>query len=238
LSLIRGALCWLAFVVLGTTGLAAMLVTPGVERRRNIARLIAQAVLWVGGIPLTVHGEHALPAGGCVVVANHTSYIDGAVLTAALPPRFVFVVKSEMSRVPLAGLLLHRIGTAFVDRFNRQRGAMDTRRVLRRASNGQSLVFFPEGTFSRQPGLLRFHTGAFTTAVRARCPIVPVLIRGARQVLPPSRLIPRSGGIEVEILPALNAAAGDSNAAVHLRDEARRLMMERLGEPGVFSEDT
>ena len=113
-------------------------------------------------------------------MANHASYLDGLVLTAALPPRFAFVIKKEMDRVPLASLLLRRIGSEFVDRHNRHKGAMDARRVLRRASQGQSLVFFPEGTFSTQPGLLRFHTGAFATAVRANCSVAPVVIRGAR----------------------------------------------------------
>ena len=85
--------------------------------------------------------------------------MDGVVFTAVLPPRFGFVIKREMDRVPLAGLLLRRLGSLFVERSNRQRGANDARRVLRTAINGSSLVFFPEGTFSPAPGLLKFHVG-------------------------------------------------------------------------------
>ena len=47
-----------------------------------------------------------------------------------------------------------------------------------RAEAGQTIVFFPEGTFSPRPGLLPFHLGAFLTAVRARVPLVPVVLRG------------------------------------------------------------
>jgi 1-acyl-sn-glycerol-3-phosphate acyltransferase len=136
-----------------------------------------------------------------------------------------------MDRVPLASQLLRRIGSAFVDRQNRHKGAMDARKVLRRANDGESLVFFPEGTFSRQPGLLRFHTGAFATAVRAGCPVVPIVIRGTRQILPVHRVAPQPGTITVEMLAVLEPVAGDSEAAAHLRDEARRLLLVQLGEP-------
>ena len=68
------------------------------------------------------------------MVANHASYIDGIVAAAALPPDFAFVIKSEMVRVPLASLLLRRLGSAFVERFDRHKGGSDTRRVWKLAA--------------------------------------------------------------------------------------------------------
>jgi 1-acyl-sn-glycerol-3-phosphate acyltransferase len=222
---------WVIFLLVSVVALLAMLVVPGVDRRRRIAGMTARTILQACGIRLRTEGRAQLPAEGCVVVANHTSYLDGLILIAALPPRFGFVIKREMERVPLASLLLRRIGSEFVDRANRHKGAIDARRMLRRASSGQSFVFFPEGTFSKQPGLLRFHTGAFATAVRAACPVVPIVIRGARTALASNRIVPTPTTIRVEVLPALRAAADDREAAVHLREEARRLILARLGEP-------
>ena len=95
-----------------------------------------------------------------------------------------------MARVPLAGFLLRRIGSEFVDRVNRHKGASDARRLLRSANRGQSLVFFPEGTFHAQPGLLKFHSGAFTIAARSQLTVVPCVIRGTRQRLPPEGYTP------------------------------------------------
>jgi 1-acyl-sn-glycerol-3-phosphate acyltransferase len=164
-----------------------------------------------------------------VVVANHASYVDGVVMKAALPPRFAYVVKREMASVPLAGLLLERIGTQFVERFDRHKGASDARRVLRSAHGGQALVFFPEGTFGNVPGLLKFHSGAFITAARAGCPVVPAVIHGSRDVLPGSRALPRPGRIVVEFLAPLVASGDD--AAPELRDRSRALILARLGEP-------
>jgi 1-acyl-sn-glycerol-3-phosphate acyltransferase len=221
-----------AFLVLALCTLLATLCLPGVERRRAAARAGARAFLWAAGMRLTVRCLERLPAGQCVVVSNHASYIDGVVFTAALPPRFGFVIKREMNSVPLAGLLLRRLGSEFVERFNRNRGAADARRVLRNAVSGNSLVFFPEGTFPQHPGLLKFHTGAFLTAARAGCPVVPATIKGTRVALPPKGALPRPGRIVVEILaPVETATESTEMAASELRDRARESILRELGEP-------
>lgn len=228
---VYGTYCWTTFLAFGVVALFAMLITPGLERRRRIARRTGNISFAFMGIRLRTEGLERLPAERCVVIANHASYLDGVVMTAALPPRFSFVIKKEMSRFPLAGQLLRRIGSEFVDRQDRHKGAMDARRVLRRASQGASLVFFPEGTFSKQPGLLRFHSGAFATAVRAKCPVVVAIIRGTRQILPSHRIAPRPGTVTVELLAVLEPTSDHPEAAIRLRDEARRILLAHLGEP-------
>ena len=221
-----------AFLLLALCTLLATLFLPGVQRRRAAARAGARAFLWAAGMRLTVRCLDRLPAGQCVVVSNHASYIDGVVFTAALPPRFGFVIKREMNSVPLAGLLLRRLGSEFVERFNRNRGAADARRVLRNAVSGNSLVFFPEGTFPKHPGLLKFHTGAFLTAARAGCPVVPATVKGTRIALSPGGGLPRPGRIVVEILSPVEAATDSADmAASELRDLARESILRELGEP-------
>jgi len=220
----------LAFLGVGLAALLLLAVLPDLARRRAAARAAARAFLRLVAMPLTVRCPELLPPGQCVVVCNHASYLDGIVLTAALPPRFGFVIKREMATVPLAGVVLRRLGSEFVERFNRQRGAADARRVLRNASNGHALVFFPEGTFTRTPGLMKFHTGAFATAMRAGCPVVPAVLRGTRRALPPSGALPRPGPLELQILAPL-APAPVPDTAPELREQARAAILTALGEP-------
>jgi 1-acyl-sn-glycerol-3-phosphate acyltransferase len=223
---------WLAFLVVGVSTLLLLLVLPGLDGRWAAARAPARMLLRLLGLPLVVRFPERLPGGQCVVVCNHASYLDGIVLTAGLPPRFAFVIKREMAGVPFAGALLRRLGSEFVERFDRHRGASDARRVLRNASQGHSLVFFPEGTFTRTPGLLKFHTGAFATAIRAGCPLVPAVLRGTRRALPPSGALPRPGTLQMELLPPLPAArVAAEHAAPELRDRARAAILAALGEP-------
>src|SRR3984957_9799690 len=214
--------CVVSFTVLGLAALAINLFLPSLRPRRVVAGMVGRIFLWVSGIPFKVEGLERLPKTPCVVVANHASYIDGVVIAAALPPDFAFVIKKEMVRVPLAGLLLRRLGSQFVERFDRHKGAVDARRVLKLAATGQSLVFFPEGTFTEIRQVGRFLGGAFTTAARSDMPVVAVAIHGTRAVLPPEGSAIHRLPIRVEILDVLSASDA--------RQHSRQLIAGAIGE--------
>jgi 1-acyl-sn-glycerol-3-phosphate acyltransferase len=211
------------FTVLGLAVLLINLFLPTLRGRRLVAGMFSRAFLRAAGIPFAVDGLDRLPQVPCVVVANHASYIDGLVAAAALPPDFAFVIKKEMVRVPLASLLLRRLGSQFVERFDRHKGGVDARRVLKLAATGQSLVFFPEGTFNEVAQIGRFLGGAFATAARSDMPVVAIAIHGTRAVLPTGGFVIRRLPIRVEILDILTA--GDA------RQRSREMIARAVGEP-------
>jgi 1-acyl-sn-glycerol-3-phosphate acyltransferase len=215
--------CAITFLALGLTVLAINCMLPSVRRRRQVAGAVARAFLRMAGIRLSVEGREHLPQEPCVVVANHASYVDGIVAIAALPPDFAFVIKKEMVKVPLAGFLLRRLGSEFVERFDRHKGAADARRVLRRASSGQSLVFFPEGTFGPARKINRFLGGAFTIASRSSMPVVAVAIHGTREVLPADSVLMFRSPIRFQILAAIPPEGA--------RERSRQLIAQAVGEP-------
>ena len=217
------AYCLVTFTALGLTLLAINMFLPNLRQRRVVAGTIGRAFLRLAGIPFTVQGLDRLPKTPCVVVANHASYIDAIAIVAALPPDFAFVIKKEMVSVPLAGLLLRRLGSQFVERFDRHKGASDARRVLKLAAKGQSLMFFPEGTFDESRQIGKFLGGAFTIAARAQMPVVAVAIHGTRAVMPPGSGWIRRRPIRVEVLSVLPADEA--------RVKSRELIATAVGEP-------
>jgi 1-acyl-sn-glycerol-3-phosphate acyltransferase len=217
------AYCLVSFTALGLAVLAVNLFLPSLRRRRVVAGTVGRVFLWLTGIPFSVEGLERLPKTPCVVVANHASYIDAIAIVAALPPDFAFVIKKEMMRAPLAGLLLRRLGSQFVERFDRHKGATDARRVLKLAATGQSLMFFPEGTFDETRQIGKFLGGAFTTAARAEMPVVAVAIHGTRAVMPPGGLSVHRLPIRVEVLAVLPADEA--------RIKSRALIAQAVGDP-------
>jgi 1-acyl-sn-glycerol-3-phosphate acyltransferase len=243
--LLYGLYAWLQFLLLALLTLGLLLVVPTLRARRQLTRGTARLALALAGMRVQIRGLETLPMPS-VAVANHVSYLDGVMLHAVLPIPFSFVIKREMSSVPLAGLLLRRLGAEFVDRRGRAHGLADARRLLRQASSGQALVFFPEGTFGPSEGLGHFHIGAFAAAERARLPVVPIAIRGTRHCLPSHSLWPRPGRIEVQVLAALTPPEGlrsqrnsteletpadRTERAAQLRDQAHAVLAAALEAP-------
>ncbi len=230
------ALFWIALVFfLAVTMLA---VTPGLKRRRAVTRSLTAFAFRAGRLPITLEGLENLPEAACVVVANHASYLDGLILTAALPPRFAFVIKNEVTKVPLVHFLLQRIGSQFVERVDRHRGAADTRRILRLARSQHSLAFFPEGTFVSEPGLAKFRSGAFAAATKASLPVIPVVITGSRKALDADSWIPVPGPIHVRILSPLVPDSQGREELFRLLALSREAILSHLDEPDLAPHTT
>jgi 1-acyl-sn-glycerol-3-phosphate acyltransferase len=197
-----------------------------------------RTVLRLAGCGPTVHGLAHLPARSAVLVANHASYIDVVTLLAALPRNLRFVAKRELLAAPIVGTVLRKAAHLTVDRVDLSRGVSDAARVTEAVRDGAVVCVFPEGTFVRRPGLLPFRLGAFKAAVEAGCPVVPVAIRGTREVLPADTRRPRPGRLEVTVLPALAVTGEGWREMVRLRDLARAQIARATSESASAPDET
>lgn len=222
---------WTLFWLLAPLAWSAVALLPRPAWSLAVIRAAARWLRWLSGTPLRVQGLDHLPHGPCVIVANHASYLDGIILTAILPGEFSFVAKREFTANFIANIFLHHIGAEFVERFELARGVEDARQLARTARQGRRLVFFPEGTFTRTPGLLPFHLGAFVAAAEAGVPVIPVAIRGTRSILRDGQWFPRRGAIGIAIGAPLRPEGSDWSAAIKLRDAARMEILRHSGEP-------
>lgn len=219
--LLLAPLTWLVVVLL-----------PSLSWGRIVTRCASRLLLQLCGIRIGIEGKENLSnLQHCVFVSNHASYLDAVVLMASLPPTFGFVAKAELRKHFVGRVFLNSIGTEFVERFDKQRGLADARQVTNVIRRGCSLLFFPEGTFNRIPGLLPFHMGAFAASVEAGVPLVPITLHGTRSILRGEDLFVRRGQVSVKISPPIVERNHDWEAAVGLRDAARSHMLKTLNEP-------
>jgi len=222
---------WLVFILCLLFALLATILIPHAPLRHRLAAGGSKAIFVLGGIPADIQGLENLPAGNAVVVANHASYVDGFLLKGYLPYRFSFVIKGEMRKVPVAHFLFRRSGSKFVERHKQSGSSRDARQIVRAAQGGESLAFFPEGTFIREPGIGRFRAGAFVSAIRGNVPVVPIAILGTREMLPAGRLWPWPVRPRVLVLPPI--LPGDPAFDNHklLAETARQRILAVIDEP-------
>ena len=166
-----------------------------------------------------------------MLVFNHSSYMDALVLAAVLPGEPAIVAKRELSEQRIAGSLLRRLGIPFVERYDVSGSLADAEALIAFARKGRILVFFPEGTFTRRAGLSGFYLGAFKIAAEAGLPVLPGTIRGTRSLLRSDQWFPRRAAVSVEIGEPVMPSGTDFGSVVRLRDEVRKSVFSRCGEP-------
>ncbi|GBD32556.1 4-hydroxyphenylalkanoate adenylyltransferase [bacterium HR33] len=228
LGLVLGA----AAILLGPPLWLAALLIPDPRGIRFISRLAAKLALKLGGWRLSAEGLHNLPREGPVIlVCNHASYADVPALLALLPLDFVFVAKREVLSWPFIGTLARGGRHPAVERWQPLRSVADARRVAAAVDRGDSVLFFPEGTFTAASGLRSFRLGAFELAVERNIPVVPLALRGTRRILRAGKWWPRHGSIHLWVGEPLHPEGTGWRAAVSLRDRALEQIADHCGEP-------
>jgi 1-acyl-sn-glycerol-3-phosphate acyltransferase len=237
-DVLYAAYTWALFWLIAPPTWLAAALSPRPKWSWAASRAGARLFVRLAAAPFEVRGlEHVPRDAPSVLVANHASYLDGIIVVAALPGAlspagyFSFVAKRELLGPMVPRVYLKRIGAMFVERIDPQRGVEDVRHIVQSVRAGHSTIFFPEGTFTRVPGLLPFRMGAFTVAAESGVPVVPVSIRGTRSILRDGQWLPRRGAVVITIGPPLIPEGTDWAAAVRLRDAARAEISRRCGEP-------
>lgn len=234
LDAVWGVFAWLSFSLAVVFSLLVVLLVPSAEIRQKLVTFAARMTFVLPMVNVRVTGMDNLPTDDCVVVANHASYLDGVLLKGYLPWRFNFVIKGEMRDFAPAHFLLRRSGSKFVERTDTQGSARDARQIVKAAVSGESLGFFPEGTFQREPGIMRFRPGAFVAATRGEMPVVPIAITGSRYMMPSGRFLPRRGPLGIDILPAIAPGDADYESSRVLAEASRQRIIAATGEPDLI----
>jgi len=198
LNFIRTLLVVLFTALLGSLGIVLCLLMPGGSALMPVARFWSWLMLKTYRVrSQAVFDRGFTSARPYVYVANHQSQFDVPALVVAMPAEFRMVAKRELLYIPIFGWALWLAGFIFIDRADREKAIRSLERAPRTLRRGISIVVFAEGTRSPDGRLLPFKKGGFVMALKAGVPIVPVSIRGGRDVLPKGSLRVKPGTIEV-----------------------------------------
>ena len=221
---------WVVVVPIGLCVWMVSLAPLSLRRRCAMARSIGHVACRMLRISLEVEGALPRATRPLVVTANHSSLIDGVVLFLICEGPVAFVTSTDLERRWGLGRLLGRFGCVFVERGDPRRSVESVEKLVGVVHSGRWLAIFPEGSLSGARGLRPFHLGAFDAAVAAACPVVPVGLKGTREILSPGSFRPHPGRVRVVVGAPVLPTGADFAARVSLRDAVRRTVAELSGE--------
>ncbi len=191
----------------------------------------ARWVAWMMPMRVTASGTQNInPKQAYVVVANHLSMLDILAIFGWSGLELRWVIKREVKHLPLIGWGCSVLGYVFVDRSNRESAIQAINRATARLEPGEGMMFFPEGTRSKNGQLLPFKMGAFKTAVKQQMPVLPISVKGTYQLMPSGSILPKPGRVSIHIHPAITAEGNDKAAAEQIAGKARKSIAAGLEE--------
>ena len=226
-TLLSFIMVWVATIPLATLAVLGRLLGLN-EGENSLAqwcmRTWARCLCAAAGVRVVVHDPERMVAGrGAVYASNHVSWYDVFAIASVLP-RYTFIAKSELRKIPIFGWGAESAGVVFLARDNRKSAFESYKGAAEQVKSGQSIVVFPEGTRGRDYSLRPFKKGPFVLAIAAQAPVVPVLVYGAREVMPKGSFRVRPATGHVHCLEAVATAGLDYER----RHELMRTVWDRI----------
>jgi 1-acyl-sn-glycerol-3-phosphate acyltransferase len=230
--LITDPLIILFTIVMGSISALASLFDSDGRLQHKVACAWARLLLRVSRVKVKVIGlERIEPGRSYVFVANHASYMDTPVVMAHLPVEFRFLAKQGLFFIPMLGWHLKRAGHLPVVRGDPRaslHSMTEAARIIR--DRGISVLLFPEGGRTQDGQVQEFKEGAAFIAIKAGVPVVPVGLRGTREVLPFGSGHIRPGAVEVLIADPIETSVLKPKDRAGLTHMLRERVMDLLGE--------
>jgi len=159
-----------------------------------------RSILRISGVSVQVHNaERMSEHEGRVYIANHVSWYDIFALAGVIP-RYTWIAKAELRKLPLFGRAAEAAGIVFIDRDNKKAAFESYKHAADDVKRGRSVIIHPEGTRGRDYHLRPFKKGPFVLAIASQSPVVPTIVHGTREIMAKGSFIIRGGTVHIHFL--------------------------------------
>ena len=204
------------------------------ERVQELTKDWARGLAERMRIEVRAHGMDAVDwSAPCVVMANHSSYLDVMALYHSLPRCIGFVAKRPLFSVPFFGGVMRSLGCVPVERAKREDATRSVKEAAARLRAGASIAVFPEGTRSAGDRIAPLKKGPFLLGQLAGVHAIPVGIRGSAALMPRQNRGIRPGVIEVHTGRPIPLSARGASARSALMDQVRRELSRLADLPAI-----
>jgi 1-acyl-sn-glycerol-3-phosphate acyltransferase len=222
-------LVFIIMLLLGFPGVLLVMLLPS-KKRIVVMHHLMQGFSWVWflliGIYSKFYNKQIIKEGeSCILIPNHSSYLDAAFIYRAVDAVFLTLGKIEIAKVPLFGIIYKTI-VVLVDRSSTIAKAKSFLQMTSVLEQGIDILVFPEGTFDGENGDLKpFFDGAFRLALHARKALLPILFVDARDRLHESSIFSFTPGkCRIVYLPPIETKDLPKNCQSAIKDYAYNYM--------------
>jgi 1-acyl-sn-glycerol-3-phosphate acyltransferase len=187
----------------------------------------------IAGVSVRVRGRESLPPRPhFIYMVNHVSNLDAPIAVLHLPGHIKAMAKKEVFRLPVLATVLRMAGFVSVDRSRRSDAIRSMQLAAERARDGASFFLAPEGKRSPDGRLLPFKKGGFHLAIESGVPILPLTLRGTRDLMPRGSFSVRPGAVELIFHEPVPTEGLGPDHLPSLMEEVRRRIESGLTADG------
>ncbi|MFQ5442519.1 MAG: lysophospholipid acyltransferase family protein [Thermodesulfobacteriota bacterium] len=187
----------------------------------SIGAFWCRIIVRLSGVKVSLQGLDHLPLDRPVVMlSNHIGAFDIPVLQGWLPLQFRWVSKKSLFKIPVIGWSMTLAGYISIDRENSPRAFRGIIKAAKKIKNGTSVLVFPEGTRSPTGRLLPFKKGPFFLASKSGVDIVPLSVRGTRDIMKKGSLAINPSEVQITIGSPIPTGGLDEKALMKKSREA------------------
>jgi basic amino acid/polyamine antiporter, APA family len=224
--------CALSTVFWATVSMLGSLISGKGSLQHYCMRRWSKDNLWLSRAHVEIEGLENIDLS-CpqIFVANHSGLHDILSLAAHLPIQFRWIAKKSLFRVPFMGWHMRRSGYIAIDKENPREAAKSIMEAAKEIQSGVTAIAFPEGTRSRTGDLGKFHSGAFSLALRTGVPLVPITLDGSCRVIIPKTLQVNPGVIiRIKIDRPMDLSSYVKGEKHQLMEDVYQIMNRNLEE--------
>lgn len=192
---------------------------------------VADLLVFYARADVSISGTELIPKDTrYLMVSNHRSLADPVVMVNKMPKEEItFVSKPGNLKIPIIGKVMHKCGCLPLDREN-NREALKTVKAATEYINKDycSVVIYPEGTRSKQEGMLPFHAGSFKIAQRADVPVVVVALRNTDKVIHNFPL--KKTNVYIDVIGVIDAGYVREHKTKDTAQLAQEMIEKKLAE--------
>lgn len=199
---------------------------PGMGSR---LRAVLQPLL-AGWLGLSVEGAEQVPGGPVLLASTHASHADSVAVGCAVPRPVYFLGDLRLTRWPLLGPLLPKLGMVPVRRGTADSTALEAVEALLEAD--QAVAVYPEGSRSRDGRIYRPRSGTSRVAAALQVSVVPLAVAGTAKLWPSERR-PRltRGRVTVQIGAPMDPPDDDPAERRAFNEQLHTRLVELSGAP-------